>query len=69
MRKKGAAMWTKAKKGSVSWPWAGVGEGLDFSQARPGLDGAPRAGSWGLIPAELTLAADTSFRFEPGGWE
>lgn len=50
MRKKGAAMWTKAKKGSVSWPWAGVGEGLDFSQARPGLDGAPRAGSWGPYP-------------------
>ena len=62
-------MWTKPKKGRVSWPW--VGWGRDWTLARPALDwtGLPVQEAGGLVPAELTLSADTSFRFEPGGWE
>lgn len=69
MRKKGAAMWTKPKKGRVSWPWVGWGRG--WTSARPALDwtGLLLQAAGGLVPAELTLATDTSFRFEPQGWE
>ena len=59
---------TKSKKGRASWPLEKGGEGLGFCEAAPG-PGLPTQAAVGLVPAELTLAADISLGFEPGDWE
>lgn len=48
----------KTQEGEGVLALGGVGEGLDFSQARPGLDRAPPAGSWGPCPCR----ADFGYR-------
>lgn len=61
--------WDKIQEGEGFLAFGkGRGEGPGFCEARPG-PGLPTQAAGGLVPAELTLAADISLGFEPGGWE
>lgn len=61
--------WDKTQEGEGLLAFGkGHGEGPGFCKARPG-PGLPTQAAGGLVPAELTLAADISLGFEPGGWE